>query len=195
MYISKRKGLGMAAMDNHRMINFILMVIILAAIPVNAQINVNESLPAIVLRGENGGNLDGTEWRSSDLEKKLNIVFYVAPNQQDNVEPLLNKVDSAGYSQDFVKVTLIINTEATWIPTGIIEGKIRSKANDDSTKNYVLDNDKILLREWNLSEDNPNIIVIDKDGKVINYFNDELNYDFGNDLLKIIESKIKEEKL
>lgn len=171
-----------------------LMITLFAAVSLNAQIEINKNLPDLVLSEDKGGNINGTEWKSSDLKNKLNIVFYVAPNQQDNVEPLLIKIDSAGYFLEYVKITLIINTEATWIPNGIIEGKVKGRAKDDTTKSYVLDKDEVLLREWNLSEDNPNIIVVDKSGKVIYFFKERLEKDFGNDLLKTIESEIKEEE-
>lgn len=184
----------MGANKNYRIIKTLLIVTLLTAISVNAQIEVNKKLPDLVLSEDKGGNINGEVWKSSDLKNKLNIVFYVAPNQQDDVEPLLNKIDSAGYAIESVQVTLIINTEATWIPNGIIEGKVKGKAKDDTTKNYVLDKDKVLLSEWTLSEDNPNIIVVDKSGKVIYFFNKELNEDFENELLKIIESEIKQEK-
>ncbi len=182
---------------NHRgfiTINRFIVLAMLAIVSLNAQIEVNKNLPDLVLSGDKGGGINGEEWKSSDLKNKLNIIFYVAPNQQDDVEPLLNKIDSAGYSLESVNVTLIINTEATWIPNSIIEGKVKGKAKDDTTKNYVLDKDEVLLSEWKLSEDNPNIIVVDKSGRVIYFLNEELNEDYGNDLLKIIERKIKEDK-
>lgn len=184
----------MGANKIYRITKIILMVTLFAVVSLNAQIEVNKNLPDLVLSEDKGGNINGKEWKSADLKNKLNIVFYVAPNQQDDVEPLLNKIDSAGYDFESVEVTLIINTEATWIPNGIIEGKVQGKAKDDTTKNYVLDKDKVLLSEWNLSEDNPNIIVVDKSGKVIYYLDEELKEGLGNELLKIIESEIKKEE-
>lgn len=182
---------------NHRSIVTIsrfIMIVLFAAVSVNAQVEINKNLPDLVLREEKGGNINGTEWKSSDLKNKLNIVFYVAPNQQGDVEPLLNKIDGAGYSHEYVKVTLIINTEATWIPNGIIEGKVEGRAKEDTTKSYVLDKDEVLLKGWNLSEDNPNIIVVDASGKVISFFSEKLNDDIKNKLLTIIESEIKKEE-
>jgi predicted transcriptional regulator len=58
----------------------------------------------------------------------------------------------------------------------------------------VLDKDKVLLSEWNLSEDNPNIIVVDKSGKVIYFFNEKIEKDSENELLKTIENEIKKEE-
>lgn len=170
------------------------MIALFAAVSLNAQIEINKNLQDIVLRDDKGGNINGNEWKSSDLKNILNIVFYVAPSQQKDVEPLLNKIDSAGYSRESIKVTMIINTEATWIPNGIIEGKVKGRAKEDTTKSYVLDKDEVLLNGWNLSEDNPNIIVVDAAGKVIFFFNEELNDDIKNKLLTIIENEIKKEE-
>jgi predicted transcriptional regulator len=181
---------------NHRSIITISRFIVLslfAVVTLNAQIKINKNLPDLVLRKDKGGNINGNEWKSSDLKNKLNIVFYVAPNQQKDVESLLNKIDSKAYSRKSVQVTMVINTEATWIPIGIIEGKVKGRAKEDATKSYVLDNDEVLLKGWNLSEDNPNIIVVDATGKVISFFNEKLTDDIANKLLSIIEKEIKKE--
>lgn len=182
---------------NHRSIITIsrfIMVALFTAISLNAQIEIDKELPNLILDGEKGSNINGNEWKSSDLKNKLNLVFYVAPNQQEDVEPLLNKIDSAGYSHEHIKITLIINTKATWIPNGIIEGKVKGRAKEDTTKSYVLDKYEVLLKGWNLSEDNPNMIVVDASGKVIFFFNEELNDDINNKLLTIIEGEIKKEE-
>ena len=197
MFISKRKGIKMRVNKNHRSIKTLsrfIMIILFTLVSVNAQVEIEKKLPDLVLHEDKGGNINGNEWKSSDLKNKLNIIFYVAPNQQDEVEPLLNKIDSAGYSLESVNVTLIINTEATWIPNGIIEGKVKGKANEDTTKTYVLDKDEVLLKGWDLSEDNPNIIVVNASGKVISFFNEEVSNDIKNKILTIIESKIKKEE-
>lgn len=184
----------MVTNKNYKIVKTILMLTLFAVVSLNAQIEVNKNLPDLVLSEDKGGSINGEEWKSSDLKNKLNIIFYVAPNQQNDVEPLLNKIDSAGYNFESVEVTLVINTEATWIPNSIIEGKVKDKAEDDTTKNYVLDKDKVLLSEWNLSEDNPNIIVVDKSAKVIYFFNEKIDKDSENELLKTIENEIKKEE-
>lgn len=181
-------------MKSFRTIHPYLMVCLFATVSVNAQIEVGKTLPAVNLSGDNGGSFNGMEWKSSDLINQLNVVFYVAPDQQNDVEPLLDIIDRTGYSTELMKVTLIINTKATWIPDAIIEGKVKTKAEVDKTKTYVLDKDAVLLNGWILSKDNPNIIITDKSGSVIYFFNEKLNEDSGNDLLKIIESEINKEE-
>ncbi|KAB2846673.1 MAG: hypothetical protein F9K45_01365, partial [Melioribacteraceae bacterium] len=95
---------------------------------------------------------------------KINLILYVAPDQQKSVEGLLQKVDSLNFPADKFEVSLILNTSATWIPNSLIETKVRTKAKEDSSKNYILDKDEILLNKWKLADDNPNIILINKKG-------------------------------
>lgn len=160
---------------------------------VRGQVEINKFLPNVVLQNDSGGKINRTPWKSSELKDALNLILYVAPSQQESVEPLLKKIDSLKISREKLKVTLIINTEATWIPDGIITGKVEKKANEDTSKTYVLDKDEVLLESWNLSEDNPNIILVNDSGKVNFLSKEELDNNHQNKLLSIIENKINKE--
>ncbi len=152
-----------------------------------AQVEIHKNLPNIVLSGTDGGNINGSDWESGNLTNKINLIYYISPSQQKVVEPLLEKIDKKKYSFEELSTTLIINTEATWIPNSVIVGKVKGKAEEDTTKTYVLDKSEVLLEKWKLSEDNPNILLINEKGEVVFSNTDELTVEIENKLINQIE--------
>lgn len=152
-----------------------------------AQVEIHKNLTNIILSGTKGGNIDGSDWESGNLTNKINLIYYVSPSQQKVVQPLLEIVDGKNYPSEMLSTTIIINTKATWIPNSVIVGKVKGKAKEDTTKTYVLDKNEILLKEWKLSEDNPNILLINGKGEVIFIHTDELTKEIENELINQIE--------
>ena len=168
----------------------VLMIVLLSIIKTQAQVMINKSIPAVILKDDLGSCINGEPWKSSELKKRNNLILYVAPNQQSDIEPLLLKVDEQKYSENLFTTTLILNTKATWIPNSIIETKVKNKAKDDSLKIYVLDKDEVVLSNWELSKDKPNIILVDERGEVTYLYKDELTEKVINELLSQIELQI-----
>lgn len=152
-----------------------------------AQVEIHKNLPNIILSGTNGGNIDGSDWESGNLTNKINLIYYVSPSQQKVVQPLLEIIDDKNYPSEMLSTKIIINTKATWIPNSVIVGKVKGKAKEDTTKTYVLDKKEILLKEWSLSEDNPNILLINGKGEVVFIHTDELTEEIENELIDQIE--------
>ncbi|MCF8242086.1 MAG: YtfJ family protein [Melioribacteraceae bacterium] len=178
---------------NHNFIKTISRLVIMIfflSLSVSAQVEINKNPPEVFLDKENGGNIDGYSWSSKELKGKINLLLYVAPDQQGSVQKFLERIDKRNYQKERFQVTLILNTEATWIPNSLIEDKVRGKAEEDTTKIYVLDKDEVVLNEWNLSEDNPNILLINDGGLVVFLYSDELNEEVENELLSRIELQI-----
>lgn len=169
----------------------VFMITALTSIETGAQTEQNIIFPDVILKKHTGGSIEGEAWDSSELKNKINLILYVAPNQQNEVESLLERIDEQGYPAELFETTLIINTSATWLPNSIIKGKVRSKAEKDTTKLYVLDLDEILLNEWELSEDNPNIILFDEKGRVSFTSKEKINEETEDNLLHQIAMKIE----
>lgn len=174
----------------------VLMILSLLAIKMEAQSEQDKILPIVILKDHTGGNIEGGVWDSSELINKVNLILYVAPSQQNEAESLLQRVDEQSYPNEAFKTTIIINTSATWLPNSIIEGKVKNKAEKDTTKTYVLDLNETLLNKWDLSEDNPNVILFDEIGEVSFISKEKINEKIEDNLLHQItlhmESKINE---
>jgi YtfJ family uncharacterized protein len=121
----------------------------------------------VVIDGENGGNVNGKAWNSSMLKDKIYTVFYVDPDEKDLNNPLANALKARKFDRKKVNSVAIINLAATWLPNIVIEAKLKNKQKKFPNTVYVKDKKKILVKEWNLADDNSDILIFDKKGKLI----------------------------
>ena len=56
---------------------------------------------------------------------------------------------------------------ATWLPNFAINIKLKSKQEEYKTTVYVKDLEKTLVQKWGLSDDNSDVVLFSKDGKVL----------------------------
>ncbi|NOG97901.1 MAG: hypothetical protein HND52_08055 [Ignavibacteriae bacterium] len=169
----------------------VFMIVSLTVIKSQTLVELDKTPTPVILKDDLGSRINGEAWDSNILKDKINLILYVAPSQQDVIEPLLEKVNEQNYPKELFETTLILNTSATWIPNSIIEGKVESKAEEDSSITYVLDKEEVLLEQWNLSEDYPNIILVDDNGKVSFISKEEFNEKIEGELLHQIELEIE----
>ena len=151
--------------------------------------------PSVTLNGDNGGLCGGKEWKSSSLQDKVNLVLYVDPDRQSWAKPLVTKLDSLNYSPDSLGVTFILNTDATIIPDFVIRNRVKAKAKASVNMNYVLDRKKLLVRKWNLADDNINVLLMDASGRIIQRHHGEMTGNFINQFIEKIDESIKKGEL
>lgn len=174
--------------------SLLLFIFVTSSSIINAQVELHKSLPEIELKEDSGGKISGKIWNSSESNNIIKLFLYVAPNQQDVVEPLLFDIRDKHFPKEKIEVTLILNTKATWIPDSIIENKVKSRAKTDTTINYALDKGEILPKYWKLSNENPNLILINQKGLVVFLHKGEFSDKIKNDLLNKIELLINKKE-
>lgn len=150
-----------------------------------------DDLPLLKLSGEKGGLCGGKEWKSSSLKDKVNLLLYVDPDKQSWIKPLVAKLDSIHYSPDSLGITFILNTDATIIPDFIIRNRVREKAKKASSIAYVLDRNKLLVKKWNLIDDNVNVLLLDASGKIIQKHYGQMTKEYINQFITKINQSIK----
>ncbi len=145
-----------------------MIFIILFPIMVHADLPIGEIPVSVVLKGELGGRLDGSQWSSEELvSEKVIVLFYVDPDESE----LNNHVSDALKAENFPKEKYgsigMANMAATWLPNFAINMKLKSKQEKHKTTVYVKDLDKTLVKKWGLSDDNSDVVVFGKDGIVL----------------------------
>ena len=130
-------------------------------------IEVGKVPSAVSIEGENGGKIDGTSWSSKMLKEKVHIVFYVDPDKKDLNQDLSNALKKRHFSRKKYGSVAIINLAATWMPNALIESKLKSKQKKFPDTTYVKDKKKVLVGKWNLADDNSDILIFNKKGKLI----------------------------
>ena len=130
-------------------------------------IEVGQVPPSVVLSGENGGKVDGTQWSSSMLKGKVHILFYVDPDERKLNEPLTKALKKRHFNRQKYASVAMINLAATWLPNVILESKLKAKQKEFPDTIYVKDKKKVVLKKWDLSDDNSDVLIFDKKGKLI----------------------------
>lgn len=130
-------------------------------------IEVGQIPPVVHITGENGGNVAGGEWHSSMLKGKVYTLFYVDPDKKDLNNPLADALSAKKFDRSKMGSVAIINLAATWMPNALIESKLKQKQKKFPDTVYVKDKKKILVKKWQLADDNSDIVIFDKKGKVI----------------------------
>jgi len=122
---------------------------------------------AVKISGDSGGKLDSSSWNSSMLKGKIYTLFYVDPDKKDLNDALANALNKRKFNRSKVGSVAIINLAATWMPNALIESKLKEKQKQFPNTLYVKDKKKVLVKKWKLADDNSDILIFDKKGKLI----------------------------
>jgi len=149
----------------HRMRKIILGLLLIGVQSMALELG---KVPAkVVIDGDNGGQTDGTAWSSSMLKGKIYTVFYVDPDERDLNNALADAIKAKKFDRKKVNSVAIVNLAATWLPNVIIESKLKAKQKKFPHTIYVKDKKKVLVEKWDLADDNSDILIFDKEGKLI----------------------------
>jgi len=126
-----------------------------------------ETLPLLTLKNDEGGNLDGTPFSSDALKGRVNIIFYVDPDEKDMHKMFINALRAEAFDLNRFASVAIINMDATWLPNFAIAAALKQKQEEFPHTLYVKDMHKKGERLWRLSDKTSDIIITDKKGTVI----------------------------
>ena len=130
-------------------------------------VEVGKVPPLVSIDGKNGGNVAGGGWKSSMFKGKVYTLFYVDPDKKDLNNLLANALSARKFDKSKVGSVAIINLAATWMPNALIESKLKEKQKQFPQTVYVKDKKSVLVKKWHLADDNNDILIFDKKGKLI----------------------------
>jgi len=155
-------------------------------------LNVGEFPSDIILDKANGGSSQGEAWYSKSLKGKVHTLLYMDPDKSDDSKLLLDALNKLKYKKGDYSTVAIVNLAATWIPNMVLESKLKKKQKELNNMEYVFDKKKYLVKKWHLKDDTSNVLVLDKQGRVIYIKSGKLmKQDVIEILKKINEAKYK----
>ncbi len=166
-----------------------LFYILFLTLSLNA-LEVGKTAPEITLSGDAGGRLDGSSWSSSELKDKVHLLFYVDPDEKDLNNAFSDAVKAAELDRSRFASVAIINMAATLKPNFAINAALKEKHKKFKKTLYLKDMDKLLVSKWNLDDDNSDIIVFDKEGKVIFYHAGKVDEAMTQEVIALIKENI-----
>ena len=154
-------------------------------------VEVGTQLPSIEIGGDDGGYLDGRQWSSDDMDAKTNIIFYVDPDLKDLNDDFARKLQKLHLSTKELKVFVIVNMKASWIPNVLIDTVLDSKQKKFPEAQYVKDNERILVKKWDFTDDTYDIVAVDKAHKVIFSHTGKMRPALLTQMLQLLQRKQK----
>ncbi len=141
-----------------------------------AELPVGSTPKTITLQGELGKLVDGGgPWESDRFKGYVTILFYVDPDEADLNNSASEALKNANLPADQVRSVAVINMDATLLPNFLVQGKLEDKQEEYQNTLYVMDYQKVLVNEWGLGDHNNDVVIFDKQGKVLFSVDGQLN--------------------
>ena len=153
-------------------------------------IEIGEIPPKVELKEKLGGRLDGKPWSSEELQGKVQVLFYVDPDEKDTNNPASEALDKEKFPSDKFQTWGIINMAATWKPNVFISSSLEEKQKRYPKTIYVRDYKKALVQTWKIADDSSNVLAFDKMGKLIFRKDGKLNAEEIQKLIKAIRDNL-----
>ena len=145
-------------------IRVILIIIVIWFATLKAELT---QLKSIQLCEKVGGFEDGLVWKSDSLLGNTNVLIYVDPDKIADIKQCVSILEKENSKHNEFRITYIVNTKATLIPTFLIKSKIRKKAKNTDNISYILDKNKVLIDNWKLQDNSANILVLDSSNRIL----------------------------
>jgi hypothetical protein len=156
-----------------------------------AEIPVGTTPETIVLKGDLGKLVDGGgPWQSDRFLGYVTILFYVDPDESELNNAASEALKNENLPADQVRSVAVINMDATFLPNFLIQGKLEEKQKEYQNTLYVMDYKKVLVNEWGLEDHNSNVVIFDKQGKVLFSVDGQLNDSHIREMLAAVQNTL-----
>jgi len=145
----------------------ICFLLLLAPGFIFAELPIGEKPSALVIDGDNGGRLDGTAWSSEELMGNITTIMYVDPDEKDLNAHVEDALKALNLPVGALKSVAVINLAASWKPNWAIESILEGKQEKFPNTVYVKDLKGTLVKNWGLLDDSYDVLLIDREGKVL----------------------------
>ena len=153
-------------------------------------IEIGEVPPKVELKEKLGGRLDGKPWSSEELQGKVNVLFYVDPDEKDTNNPASEAIDKEKFPADKFHSYGIINMAATWLPNFAISIALKEKQERYPRTTYLRDYKRVLVNTWKIADDSSDVLAFDKKGKLIFKKEGKLNAEEVQRLIKAVRDNL-----
>ena len=153
-------------------------------------VEIGKTLPFITLDEGKGGRVTGGAWSSSELTGKVHLLFYVDPDESDLNNALSDAVKESEPDRSKFASVAIINMAATWKPNFAIQSVLKGKQEKFPHTTYVKDMDKHVIEAWGIADDNNDIILLNKSGKIIYIHEGEVDAAGIKEVIKLIQENM-----
>lgn len=170
---------------------YALLLIFLTIQPAWPGLEMGQVPKQVDLKGDLGGRLDGSPWSSKELVGKVSVIFYVDPDEKDLNNEASDALQREKFPLDEFQSYGMINMAATWLPNILISAALEEKQKKYPTTIYVRDYDKFVVKAWDISDDNSDVLAFDKEGKLMFMKFGKLTKSDIQKLIEVIRGQLK----
>ncbi|MCU0580142.1 MAG: YtfJ family protein [Desulfobacterota bacterium] len=168
----------------------IFLSAVVFALPTALAVELGEVSPKVDLKDKLGGRLDGKPWSSDELQGKVNVIFYVDPDEKDTNNQASDALNKENFPTDKFQSYGIINMAASWMPNVLISSALKEKQEKYPRTIYVRDYKKVLVQAWKIADDSSNVLAFDKKGKLIFRKDGKLSQEDIQKLIKAVRDNL-----
>ena len=128
-------------------------------------------------------------------QNKKNYFIHFTSNPMVNPSAAIMSINAASEAlknaslpADQVRSVAVINMDATLLPNFLVQGKLEDKQEEYQNTLYVMDYQKVLVNEWGLGDHNNDVVIFDKQGKVLFSVDGQLNQSQIQEMLAAVKS-------
>lgn len=156
-----------------------------------AALEVGQPAAKIKLAREDGARTTGEPWSSEELlGAKITSFFYIDPEERAKNEPLEAAYKKADFPRDKHQSVAVLNMAAAWYPNSILNSQLEKKQKEFPHTVYLKDFKKVFVNSWGLKDDSVNLVIFDKDSKVLYLKKGPMTEKEMEEALALIRSKI-----
>ena len=145
----------------------IILITVLLGLNILHAVTIGQEVPNVTISGDDGGTLAEKAWKAHSMKGKVIAFFYVDPDVKDLNDALGVRLKAEKLDKEIFQTVAVINLAATWMPNALIEIALKEKQKQFPNVLYVKDKSKLLVKKWDLEDDNSDVIILDKNGKCI----------------------------
>ena len=153
-------------------------------------VNVGDTLPQVTLDKENGGTSDGKAWHSASLKGKVHLILYMDPDERKKTQPLLDALNALDADSKAYSTVAIVNLAATWMPDVVLETMLSKKQKELKNTSFIFDKTKYLVKKWQMKDDASNVLIVDKNEKILYQKAGKLSASELNKIIDMIKQNI-----
>ncbi len=166
------------------MLNFLTSFLLVLSLTLGSQ------MPVVKLAGDDGGLVNGKPFSTEMIKDKVYLFFYVDPDVRKKNDDFANKIKAQNFPKDKFGSIVVINMAATWLPNFALNRVVKKKQKEFPDAIYVKDFHKTFVKKWNLKDDEYNVLLFDKDGKLIFYKAGKLDDKDTQEVIKLIKENL-----
>ena len=151
-----------------------------------AKLELRQVPQGVNLEGKLGGRMDGAAWHSGEMKGKVHVLFYVDPDLRDLNNDASEALKAESFPREKYQPLAVINVAASRLPKFLVKSSLKKKQKRYPDTIYVRDNKKIIVKAWEIDDENNNVLAFDKEGRLFFIKEGKLNPGEIKDLIELI---------